>query len=177
MGRHAPSGTLAMCRTIAWALTEWNDGEQNWTNSRAGKWIACSAREQVVPVLWNAIEMAAVFREGRTGQAVAPRQFVPRELEELASEGSSLARKHQVHLHSAGIASVPENYDERLTELFPGRFGNIRLFVADPWGSRRNCSERGIRSSLAVRRRRIPRLSPAHFAISSAESRCSGPGS
>src|SRR5512146_1950210 len=56
-----------------------------------------------------------------------------RDLEELAGEGSALAQKHQVCIHHAAIASVPENYEDRLTELFPGRYKNIRLFVLDPY--------------------------------------------
>ncbi|MDE3136011.1 MAG: hypothetical protein KGL59_05530, partial [Acidobacteriota bacterium] len=56
-----------------------------------------------------------------------------RDLEKLAGESSGLARRYKVHVHSAAVASIPENYDERLTELFPGRFRNIRLFVPDPY--------------------------------------------
>lgn len=56
-----------------------------------------------------------------------------RKLERLAGEGSQLARKHKVHVHHAGIASVPENYEERTAELYPGHFKNIRLFVLDPY--------------------------------------------
>ena len=56
-----------------------------------------------------------------------------RHLERLAGEASSLARRHKVHVHHAGIASVPENYGERLTELFPRRFKNIRPMGLDPY--------------------------------------------
>src|ERR1700674_1279024 len=55
------------------------------------------------------------------------------DLDKIAGEGSALARKHKVYLHQAAIASVPENYAERMTELFPGRFKNIRLRVLDPY--------------------------------------------
>ena len=61
-----------------------------------------------------------------------PYDRVP-ELEALAGEGSHLARKYKVHVHHAGVATVPESYDERMKELFPGRFKNIRLFVLDPY--------------------------------------------
>jgi hypothetical protein len=56
-----------------------------------------------------------------------------RDLQEIAGEGSPLARKHKVHLHSAAIATLPESYEERMKELFPGRFKHIRLFVLDPY--------------------------------------------
>jgi Nucleotidyltransferase of unknown function (DUF6036) len=55
------------------------------------------------------------------------------DLEDLAGEGSALARKHRVSIHHAAIASVPENYEDRLTELYPGRYKNIRLLVIDPY--------------------------------------------
>jgi len=41
--------------------------------------------------------------------------------------------KHKVHVHHAAVATLPENYEERLIELFPGRFKNLRLFVLDPY--------------------------------------------
>lgn len=56
-----------------------------------------------------------------------------RNLEQIAGEGSLLARKHRVCLHHAGIAVVPENYRDRLIGLFPGHFQKIALFVLDPY--------------------------------------------
>jgi hypothetical protein len=55
------------------------------------------------------------------------------DLEQIAGEGSALARKHKMHVHHAGVATVPENYNERMSELFSGHFKNIRLFVLDPY--------------------------------------------
>ena len=54
-------------------------------------------------------------------------------LQDLAGEGSALARKHLVCIHHAAIASIPDNYEDRLTELYPGSFKNIRLLVLDPY--------------------------------------------
>jgi hypothetical protein len=51
---------------------------------------------------------------------------------DLAGQGSALAKKHKVHIHKAAVASLPEDYQERLTELYPGMFKKIRLFVLDP---------------------------------------------
>jgi hypothetical protein len=45
-----------------------------------------------------------------------------RDLQEMAGEGSPLARKHKVHVHHAGVATLPENYEERMKELLPGQF-------------------------------------------------------
>jgi hypothetical protein len=36
-------------------------------------------------------------------------------------------------VHHTGVATVPESYDERIHELFPGHFRKIRLFVLDPY--------------------------------------------
>jgi hypothetical protein len=54
-------------------------------------------------------------------------------LEQLAGQGSALARKYKVYVHRAAVASLPMNYEDRLTEPFAGRFHNIRLFVLDPY--------------------------------------------
>jgi uncharacterized nucleotidyltransferase DUF6036 len=54
-------------------------------------------------------------------------------LQELAGEGSPLARKHKVHIQHVGVATVPENYQERMRELYAGHFKNMRLFILDPY--------------------------------------------
>jgi Nucleotidyltransferase of unknown function (DUF6036) len=56
-----------------------------------------------------------------------------RDLLGLAGEGSPLARKHKVHAHHAGVATVPESYERRMTELFPERLKKLGLFVLDPY--------------------------------------------
>ena len=38
---------------------------------------------------------------------------------ELAKQGSPLHRKYKVYLDHVGVAKVPENYEARLTEMFP----------------------------------------------------------
>jgi hypothetical protein len=55
------------------------------------------------------------------------------DLQRMAGPGSALAQKHKVYIQHTGVESMPESYDERLTELFPGRFHNIRLFVPDAY--------------------------------------------
>jgi hypothetical protein len=51
----------------------------------------------------------------------------------LAGQGSILHKKYGVYLQIVGIAAVPFNYDERLTEMFPGSFNHLRLFALDPY--------------------------------------------
>jgi hypothetical protein len=52
---------------------------------------------------------------------------------EIGGEGSVLHQKHKVYLDWVGIARIPENYDERLTEIFADTFQNIRFFALDPY--------------------------------------------
>ena len=52
---------------------------------------------------------------------------------DLAGEGSKLHKKYKVYLQVVGVASVPENYEERLTEMFPLTFKQLRLLALDPY--------------------------------------------
>jgi hypothetical protein len=54
-------------------------------------------------------------------------------LQEIAGKGSRLSRKHKLHLQYVGIATLPEDYEARLTEVFPGRFSNLKILVPDPY--------------------------------------------
>lgn len=56
-----------------------------------------------------------------------------RKLLETAGEGSLLHKKHLVYLDRVGIATLPENYADRLTETFAGAFERLRLFALDPY--------------------------------------------
>ena len=63
---------------------------------------------------------------------IAPRSAGERLLR-LAGKGSALHRKHRVYLDLVTVASVPEDYDRRLTEMFPGTFKYLRLLAFDPY--------------------------------------------
>ena len=54
-------------------------------------------------------------------------------LTSLAGQGSILHRKYGVYLQIVGVAAVPLNYEDRLTEMFPGSFNHLRLFALDPY--------------------------------------------
>lgn len=64
--------------------------------------------------------------------SVIPRRSAS-ELLEIAGKGSPLYQKHGVYLDVVGIATVPENYEERLKKIFTGEFQNIHLFALDPY--------------------------------------------
>ena len=53
-------------------------------------------------------------------------------LQDIAGIESPLARKHRVHFQQVGVASLPESYAERLTDLFPGMFQRLRILGLDP---------------------------------------------
>ncbi|MDQ6786033.1 MAG: DUF6036 family nucleotidyltransferase [Acidobacteriota bacterium] len=56
-----------------------------------------------------------------------------RNLIEIAGTGSMLHKKHGVYIDRVGIATLPENYEDRLQEIFAGEFQNLRLFALDPY--------------------------------------------
>ncbi|HEY8226745.1 MAG TPA: DUF6036 family nucleotidyltransferase [Pyrinomonadaceae bacterium] len=51
----------------------------------------------------------------------------------LAGQGSELHRKHRLYVQLVGVASVPEDYEERLTEIASGNFRHLHLFALDPY--------------------------------------------
>ena len=55
------------------------------------------------------------------------------EFERLAGAGSALAQKHKVHVQRPGVESMPEDYEERVREVFVGRFRNLRLYIPDAY--------------------------------------------
>jgi len=66
-------------------------------------------------------------------RTLVPHNRIP-ELQQMAGPGSDLARKYKVHLqYTAGVESMPEDYEQRLTDPFAGRFKNIRLLIPDPY--------------------------------------------
>ena len=54
-------------------------------------------------------------------------------LADLAGKGSELHRKYGAYLDFVTVATVPEDYDQRLTEMFPGAFRRLRLLAFDPY--------------------------------------------
>lgn len=64
--------------------------------------------------------------------SITPKK-VSQKLLEIAGEGSPLHKKHQVYLDSARIAPLPENYEDRLSEILAGTFKHLRLLVLDPY--------------------------------------------
>ena len=51
----------------------------------------------------------------------------------LGLEGSKLHKKYGVYLQIVGIAPIPHDYEERLTEIYPGTFRHLHLYALDPY--------------------------------------------
>jgi hypothetical protein len=52
---------------------------------------------------------------------------------ELAGRGSPLHKKYRLHIECVTVAAIPEDYEQRLTEMFPGSFSYLRLLALDPY--------------------------------------------
>lgn len=64
--------------------------------------------------------------------SVLPAHFA-RDLQTLAGPGSKLANKYKLHFQLVTVTNLPENYENRLEEMFPGQFKKLRLFAPDPY--------------------------------------------
>ena len=57
----------------------------------------------------------------------------PKELDVLAGPDSPLFKKHKVFIRKVNIVTLPEGYEDRLTEMFSGTFRRLRLLALDPY--------------------------------------------
>ena len=51
----------------------------------------------------------------------------------LGTRGGVLAQKHLVYLDRVSVASLPEDYEARLSEMFPRAYSHLRLMALDPY--------------------------------------------
>jgi hypothetical protein len=63
---------------------------------------------------------------------------------ELGMQSGPLHKKYKVYLDRVGVAKVPENYEDRLTEIFPKVFKHLRLLAVDPYDLALSKLERNI---------------------------------
>ena len=52
---------------------------------------------------------------------------------QIALQGGPLHRKHRIYFDRVAVAAVPENYEDRLIEVFPGAHRHLRLMALDPY--------------------------------------------
>ncbi|HEX6467204.1 MAG TPA: DUF6036 family nucleotidyltransferase [Terriglobales bacterium] len=62
----------------------------------------------------------------------------------LAGRGSMLHKRSGLYLDYVTIATIPEEYEERLREMFPEAFPRLRLFACDPYDIALSKLERNI---------------------------------
>lgn len=74
---------------------------------------------------------------------IAPRE-AGRAVLEAGKLGGPLHNKYKLYLDHVGVAHVPENYEDRLIEVFPHAFEHIRLFALDPYDLALSKLERNI---------------------------------
>lgn len=55
------------------------------------------------------------------------------DLDKVAGKGSPLERKYMLSLHYVAVTTMPEDYESRLTDMFPGQFKNLHLNAPDPY--------------------------------------------
>src|ERR1700722_17764078 len=75
--------------------------------------------------------------------AIDPRS-VAGKIQGLADKTGPLHSKYKIYLHFVTIAAVPENYDERLTEMYAGAFPHLHIFALDPYDLALSKLERNI---------------------------------
>lgn len=63
---------------------------------------------------------------------------------EVGKQGGALHKKFKVYLDHVGVAKVPEDYEERLAEMFPGAFKRLRICALDPYDLALSKLERNI---------------------------------
>jgi len=74
---------------------------------------------------------------------IAPPE-IGRRMLHLGMQGGPLYKKYKICLHHVGVAHVPENYKDRLTEIFPKTFRHLRLLALDPYDLALSKLERNI---------------------------------
>jgi len=63
---------------------------------------------------------------------------------ELGVRDGALHKKHKIYLDYVGVAKVPEDYEDRLVEMFPGVYKHLRLCALDPYDLALSKIERNI---------------------------------
>jgi hypothetical protein len=63
---------------------------------------------------------------------------------QLGMQGGPLHKKYKIYLDPVGVAHVPENYEDRLTEIFPKSFQHLHLCALDPYDLALSKLERNI---------------------------------
>jgi len=74
---------------------------------------------------------------------IAPRE-ASKPMLRLGMQGGPLHKKYKIYLDPVGVAHVPDNYEDRLTEIFPKCFQHLHLCALDPYDLALSKLERNI---------------------------------
>jgi len=78
-----------------------------------------------------------LYEMSRTSADIDVFEIAPRSASQgvmqMAMQGGPLHRKYGLYLDRVTVAVVPENYESRLIEMFPGVFKHLRLMALDPY--------------------------------------------
>jgi hypothetical protein len=110
--------------------------------------IDAGAREQVELHCLGGFVVTVLYGLARPTADVDVLVITPRgeseRLINLAGKGSALHSKYGLYLDLVTVTTVPDDYDQRLTEMFPGAFRHLRLFAFDPYDVALSKLERNI---------------------------------
>src|SRR5260370_1352321 len=113
-----------LTEALPWVVLEYPDLDWNWLvtaakthnlQNRLGFVTSVSRRLAEVDVLSIVLASQRAF------------------ILELAGRGSPLHKKYRLHIECVTVAAIPEDYEQRLTEMFPGSFSYLRLLALDPY--------------------------------------------
>jgi hypothetical protein len=54
-------------------------------------------------------------------------------LMQLGARGGPLHEKYRIYLDRVAVAAIPESYEERLVEMFPGAYEHLHIMALDPY--------------------------------------------
>ena len=104
--------------------------------------------EEVRLICMGGFVVTQLYGFSRSTADIDALSIVPRDqaaiIRELGSRGGPLYTKHKVYLDCVAVACVPEDYEERLTEMYPQAFRRLRLFALDPYDLALSKLERNI---------------------------------
>ena len=97
---------------------------------------------------WEGSSFSMVYSFSRPTADLDVLEIAPgeagRPILELGMKGGPLHKKNKIYLDHVGVVHVPENYKDRLTEIFPKAFKHLRLFSLDPYDLALSKLERNI---------------------------------
>ena len=89
---------------------------------------------------------------------IAPNEAAAR-ITAIGLLGGPLSKRHHIYIDRVAITVIPENYDGRLVEMFPGAYKHLRLMALDPYDLALSKLERNSqkdRDDISFLARRVP---------------------